>query len=353
MPNHHSTTTNDSSSPASQTQIKQREQSNSVHPKLLESGDIHSRLLLIDQAVKEYLETLKGEPKILYEAAQHLILAGGKRLRSLITLVSCEAVGGSIEKVLPITVAAELLQTASLIHDDIIDKDELRRGVPTVHKKYGYDVAILAGDFLIAQVFRIIGEHGSPELVANVGAGGARMCEGEVADLFINPEDPVSFTKKTYLKMIERKTVAFLEEAAKIGAIVGGATEPQELALTRYGLNIGYAFQLRDDILDIEASEQTIRKSSLSDLRLKRGNYPFIHAFEVSTNKNREECLRALNNNDWNRVIKLIKQTDAVTHTILVAEGYVKKAKHAIEGQNFQNQDLLEKLADFALHRES
>ena len=165
----------------------------------------------------DYIHSQKGDPEVLYNAAYHLITAGGKRLRALVTLLSCEAVGGSIKKVLPITVAAELLQTASLIHDDIIDEDELRRGVPTVHKKYGHDIAILAGDFLIAQAFKIIGEHGTPELVANIGAGGVRMCEGEVFDLFITPEHEARFTTDEYLKMIERKTAVFLEEAARTG----------------------------------------------------------------------------------------------------------------------------------------
>ncbi len=319
---------------------------------IFKSEDIQEKMLLINEALQDFLKTLTGEPKILYEAARHLILAGGKRLRSLVTLLCCEAVGGSVKKVLPITVAAELLQTASLIHDDIVDKDDLRRGVQTVHKKFGLDIAILAGDLLIAQAFKLIGEHGSPELIANVGASGIRMCEGEVIDLFITPENEESFTKEQYLNMVERKTVAFLEEAARTGAIVGEATPEQCKALTKYGAMIGYAFQLRDDILDIKATRQIVQKTTLSDLRLKRGNYPLIFALEACSDDKRNECLEALNSRQWKRVLDIISETNAIQQTSKLAQSYSKRAKRALQGNNFVNKHVLEQLADFTLQRE-
>ncbi len=319
---------------------------------ILDSANIQKKMLLINKALLNFLKTLTGEPEILYEAARHLILAGGKRLRSLVTLLCCEAVGGSIKKVLPITVAAELLQTASLIHDDIIDKDDLRRGVQTVHKKFGLDIAILTGDLLIAQAFKLIGEHGSPELIANVGVSGIRMCEGEVIDLFINPENEESFTKKQYLKMVERKTVAFMEEAARTGAIVGEATPEQCRALTRYGTMIGFAFQLRDDILDIKATSQIVQKSTLSDLRLKRGNYPLILALDACSENERNACIQALNDGQWIKVLDIISQTNAIEQTRKLAHSYSARAKKALHGYNFSNKDILEQLADFTLQRE-
>ncbi len=318
----------------------------------LESEQIQARLVLINQAILEYLQNIKGEPEVLYKAAHHLIIAGGKRLRSLLTLLSCEAVGGSIDKVLPFTVAVELLQTASLIHDDIIDKDELRRDVPTVHKKFGHDLAILAGDFLIAQAFHIIGTHGSPELVANIGAGGVRMCEGEVFDLLISPSLEKEFTTKEYLKMIERKTAVFLEEAARNGSIVGEATGDQQTALARYGTLIGIAYQLKDDILDIQVKYQEIKKTTLSDLRLKRGNYPLMFALEQCSKDQSENCLHALNTNNWNEVLIIIKQHEAIEHTMQLAQSYANLAKAALQGYKFKNKDLLERLAEFVVQRE-
>lgn len=317
-----------------------------------QSQEFQKRILLIDQTIQQYLSTDGGEPAILYEAAHHLIKAGGKRLRSLITLLCCEAVGGDIARVLPITVAAELLQTASLIHDDIIDCDEIRRGVRTVHEKFGRDIALLAGDLLIAQAFRIIGEEGTPEMIAAMGTGGVRMAEGEAADLFMSPDHDDTFTKEHYLYMIERKTAAFMEEAAKIGAITGNATEAQKRALVEYGGCLGFAFQLRDDILDVEASQQVANKSTLSDLRLKRGNYPLVHALEVCTNKERHKCLAALTKGDYEVVLQIIEKYDAIQFTYKLAQSYVTQAKQALQDFGFQTQALLEQVADFTLVRD-
>jgi geranylgeranyl diphosphate synthase type I len=318
----------------------------------METEYIQTRLVLINQAVTDYIQTQKGEPEVLYNAANHLIAAGGKRLRSLVTLLCCEAVGGSIKKVLPITVAAELLQAASLIHDDIIDEDELRRGVPTVHKKFGHAIAILAGDFLIAKAFTIIGTHGSPELVANIGAGGVRMCEGEVFDLFLTPEHEASFTTNAYLKMIERKTAVFLEEAARTGAIVGEAPQEKREALAQYGTFIGFSFQLRDDVLDIQASQQHLKKTTFSDFRMKRGNYPLIYALESCSTQKRSTCMEALNSQEWDTVLKLIDQSNAIKHTIQLAQTYVEQAKEILRKYHFKNEAILAQLADFTVQRE-
>ncbi|MFX1301316.1 MAG: polyprenyl synthetase family protein [Promethearchaeota archaeon] len=351
MPNRDSTTINKGQSSPTSTETPSHKPVEQDSTSFLKSEDIQSRIILINKAVMGYLQSVKGEPEILYEAAHHLILAGGKRLRSLVSLLCCEAVGGSIEKILPITVAAELLQTASLIHDDIIDKDDLRRGVPTVHVKYGHDIAILAGDFLIAQAFRIIGEHGTPELVVNISSGGVRMCEGEVVDLFITPEHEETFTTEEYMKMIERKTAVFLEEAARNGAIVGEASEEQHTALAHYGSMIGIAFQLKDDILDIQATQQNLKKTTMSDLRLKRGNYPLVYTMERCSKEQGESCLYALDNNQWSDVINLIKQYNALEHTMQLAQSYAEQAKEALRGHQFKNTELLEQLADFTVQR--
>ncbi|MFX1577793.1 MAG: polyprenyl synthetase family protein [Promethearchaeota archaeon] len=351
MPNRDSTSTN-SNQPASSIQASSMSSVKGRPITFLDSEHIHSRIMLINSAVIDYLQKHKGEPKALYNAAHHLIIAGGKRLRSLVTLLSCEAVGGSIEKVLPITVAAELLQTASLIHDDIIDQDFLRRGVPTVHKKYGQDIALLAGDFLIAQAFKIIGTYGSPELVANIGAGGVRMCEGEVLDLFITPEQESGYTTEEYMKMIERKTAVFLEEAARTGAIVGEATQEEREALAQFGSCIGFSFQLRDDVLDIQGTKQQLQKSMFSDFRMKRGNYPLLYTLENCPASERKTCFDAMNEQQWETLLLLIDQSKACERTMQMAQNYANHAKAILQEHNFLNRTILEQLADFTVHRE-
>jgi len=318
----------------------------------LEMDEVRARRSLIDREIQRYLHTDKGEPAILYEAAHHLVAAGGKRLRSLMTLLCCEAVGGDIEKALPVTLAEELLQTASLIHDDILDDGKMRRGVQTVHCKFGRDMAILAGDLLIVQAIRILGEHATPRVIARIGSGGVRVCEGEAADLQINADRPKALDGRQYFEMIARKTAAFMKESAGVGALVGNATQEQEQALSHYGEMLGYAFQLRDDILDIEGSPDTTRKTTHADLRLKRGNYLLIRTQEAGSERQWRQCQRALEQGGLDTVVAIVKEV-ALAHAYELARSYVVQAKQALQGQGFRAQELLERVADFTISRTS
>lgn len=327
------------------------QQSNSVTD-LLEDHDIRRTTAAIDTYINRYLDTDVGQPQELYDAAHHLIRAGGKRLRSLITVLTCELVGGSPEKALPVALAAELLQTASLIHDDIIDNERTRRGVPAVHRVFGVKMAIIAGDLLISQAVRILGEQGNPELLAIMGGNGARMCEGEAADMSVSPDRPEAFKKKQYLELVEKKTVSFLEESARMGAVVGGATESQKRALTEYARALGFAFQLRDDLLDIDSSMRTRTGRSRSSLELKRGNYVLIQALEMLTQEERAACLISLAEGRTGPAMRAIKATNAAELVQEAARDYVEQAKRALSGQPPEYIRLLGKLADFALVRE-
>jgi geranylgeranyl pyrophosphate synthase len=318
---------------------------------LLSDDSLQTRMNLIDQEMKRFLDKYRGEPSILYDAAHHLLLAGGKRLRSLITLLSCEAVGGDVQKVLPFALAMELLQTASLVHDDIIDEDLMRRGVETTHNKFGAKIAILAGDLLIAQAVEIIGEQATPELLIHLGRGGIRMTEGEALDFLMCEDSPASFNRQRYLKVIEHKTATFMREAARVGALVGGASEEQKQALTKYGEMLGFGFQIRDDILDVIASLQVAGKTVQSDLKGRRCNYPLVHALEVSSESERQTGIKALKEGNLAPVLQIIDETKAVHHATELAKTYVERAKSALEVVDLTNDKLLNKVADFVLER--
>lgn len=318
---------------------------------LLSDDSFHSRMKLIDNEMKRFLDSYRGEPSVLYDAAHHLLLAGGKRIRSLITLLCCEAVGGDVKEVLPFALATELLQTASLIHDDIIDEDLLRRGVRTAHDKFGAKIAILAGDLLVAQAIQLVGERATPELLMHLGRGGVRMCEGEALDFMMCNENPESFTRQKYLRVIEYKTATFMKEAARIGAIVGGASEAQKEALSKFGEMLGFAFQIRDDILDVTATQQVARKTVQSDLMGKRCNYPLVHALEVSPESERQLGLKGLEEGDLGPVLQLIEDTQAIHHAVELTRTYVQRAKTALNKANVKDERLLCKIADFVMQR--
>lgn len=312
---------------------------------------LQERIHIVSQIMNDFIQNNQGEPEILYKAANHLLIAGGKRFRSLLSVIACEAVGGDPKAAAPIALAEELLQTASLIHDDMIDKDNYRRNVETVHRKYGNQVAIIAGDLLIAQAIRLIGMHGTLELITNVGLGGIKMCEGEVADyIYVADEDnPLSTTE--YLLMIESKTVAFIREAVRSGASFGNASKEQLDVLIEYGTNLGYAFQIRDDILDITASARGTGKSVLSDLKKRGINYLLIHALEVVSEKRRKQCLQELSAGNIKDALNLIKETEAIQHAEELAETYVIQAKNALKEIDLNEKDLFEVLADYAVKR--
>ncbi|MFW9953881.1 MAG: polyprenyl synthetase family protein [Candidatus Thorarchaeota archaeon] len=318
---------------------------------LSESLVIKERLRLIDDEIERALGSAEGEPKILYETAAHLLRAGGKRLRSLLVILSCEAVGGNAEDAIPFAVATEFAQTASLIHDDVIDEDSLRRGVQSTHEKFGQKMAILAGDLLVAQAIRMIGKHATPEIIIEVANGAIRMCEGEAADMQIQANNPEGMTKDSYLDMIEKKTVSFFRTATNMGATVGKGSPSQCKALKEYGENLGYAFQIRDDILNVISSKTITGKSVHSDLLSQRCSYALVHALDSCSEDERSECLRLLSQGDTAYALELIHKTNAIPYAIELAREYVAKSKLALVGQEFLNEPLLLQIADFVLQR--
>jgi geranylgeranyl pyrophosphate synthase len=312
--------------------------------------DIQTRLARIEQAILNYIEEDQMEPAQLREVAYHLVKAGGKRLRSLIVLLACEAVGGNFEDALPLVIAAEFLQTASLIHDDIIDQDVQRRGVPTVHTKYGLEYAILASDYLIFKAYSIISGYGDPKLLRIISEAGVSITRGETTELFMKPEVSSTFNREQYLSMAQEKTGAFIEGAAKSGALIGEATKVQLHALTQYGRNIGLAFQIRDDILDITELHQPQQLMN-SDLHLRRANLTLILAFETCSEHEQKQCLQALEQNNYNAIQAILEKTNALNRAQMIAQSYVEKAKAALKEVNLLHHDILEQLANLVLIR--
>ncbi|MCK4568298.1 MAG: polyprenyl synthetase family protein, partial [Candidatus Thorarchaeota archaeon] len=260
--------------------------------------------------------------------------------------------GGTFEEALPYAVATEFVQTASLIHDDVIDDDDKRRGVESTHKKFGSRMAILAGDLLVARAVKIVGQHATPELMSMVASTGVKMCEGEASDLLMYLVDAHLLTKESYFEIVRRKTVSFMRGAARAGATVGTATDEQMEILESYGEHMGYAFQLRDDILDIVATETSTGKTVLSDLKGNKTNFVLIHAFSSSTDEEVKKCTDLLNKGKTDFALELIKQTSAVEYTSALAQEYAEKAKNAIRNKGLMNEDLLCVLADHAGERD-
>jgi geranylgeranyl diphosphate synthase type II len=230
---------------------------------------LSERRALVEAALARHLDACSGAPVTLREAMAYSLLAGGKRLRPMLALASCEAVGGRVEEALDAACAVEFIHTYSLIHDDLpaMDDDDFRRGRPTSHKKFGEAVAILAGDALAAEAFRVAATPRTPPVAEVVyelarASGAVGMVGGQVIDIEATGK---KISIEHLVELHHAKTGELLLVSVRAGARMGGATPDQLERLTVYGRALGLAFQIVDDVLDITADLATLGKDPGSD----------------------------------------------------------------------------------------
>jgi geranylgeranyl diphosphate synthase, type II len=250
---------------------------------------------LVEQALDQSIAI--AQPAKIYEAMRYSLLAGGKRLRPILCLATCDLMGGTIEMAMPTACALEMIHTMSLIHDDLpaMDNDDYRRGKLTNHKVYGEDIAILAGDGLLAYAFEYVAtqtKNVAPEnilqVVASLGrtVGAAGLVGGQVLDL--ESEGKSDITTETLSFIHTHKTGALLEASVVSGAILANASEEDIARLSQYAQNIGLAFQIIDDILDITATDEQLGKTAGKDLEAQKATYPSLWGLEKSQAKAQE-----------------------------------------------------------------
>jgi geranylgeranyl diphosphate synthase type II len=249
------------------------------------------RRSLVDEALERRLPSKEVPPAVIHEAMRYSVFAGGKRLRPMLALFGCEAVGGKLMDAMPTAVALELIHTYSLVHDDLpaMDDDDYRRGRPTCHKVYGEALAILVGDALLTHAFQVLADptaSGVPaprrlQIIAEIGAaaGSLGMVGGQTMDMQAEGKD---LDPATLLTLHTKKTGALLRVSLRSGALAGGADEAALAALTLYGERLGLAFQIVDDILDIEGDSAEMGKTAGSDLRKKKATYPAVFGLETA-----------------------------------------------------------------------
>lgn len=248
---------------------------------------LKERCRLVDDALGKLLPLDDDLPRSLHESMRYSVFAGGKRIRPILMLAACEAVGGDIAKAMPVACAMEMIHTYSLIHDDLpaMDDDDFRRGNPTNHKVFGEATAILAGDALLTQAFILMSSTVcatavDPSRVLSViheialCAGSYGMVGGQVVDMESEGKHDIDLPTVQYIHT--HKTGALIKASVKAGAIMGGATDQAVSAMTGYGEAIGLAFQIADDILDIEGTTEDIGKDAGSDQARGKATYPAL-----------------------------------------------------------------------------
>lgn len=232
-------------------------------------------------AVDRRVAALSGRWRspVLTEGCAYVLDGGGKRVRSVLLLLACEAAGGTVRRALPAAAAIEALHNFTLVHDDIMDRARTRRGRPTVHTRWDTNTALLVGDVLLGLAYRTLpGPRATDRMVRVFTRGLLEVCEGQALDMEYERRARVS--TREYFLMIEKKTAWLLATAAELGGILGGGTPGQLAALRSFGMHVGRAFQLQDDLLDVLGDEETFGKAIGGDILEGKRTYLLLRALE-------------------------------------------------------------------------
>ena len=320
--------------------------------------EIKKRADFFNIELEKYIK--EGHPETLYNAARHLPLAGGKRLRPVLSMLSCESVKGDIINVIPLSISLELIHNFTLVHDDIMDKSKLRRGLPSVHIKYGEPTAIIAGDLLFTKAFESMhNTSGDLKIFKNVEYGLIdcirEICEGQQLDMEFEKRKIV--TEEEYLEMIRKKTAVFFQYAAEAGAILGGGSKEQINALNQYGVSLGLGFQIWDDYLDVSSDEKTLGKDIGNDIRNGKKTLIACHCLNNAKGEDKkllEKIYRNLNASDTQvkEVYLLFKKIGSDEYAKNTALSYCETAKKSLEIlPDTEAKKILIALADYSISR--
>ena len=311
--------------------------------------------------VNKYLNSkLKGNPKKLYDAAGHLIVNGGKRLRPYMVIRSCQILKGKVSNAMPAASAVEMVHNFSLVHDDIMDNDEMRHGVPTVHKKFGMPIAILAGDVLFSKAFQVITDSklsssATTQLVSRLSKACVDICEGQLLDVKMAEERKIP-SQAEYITMIGKKTAALFDVSCAMGAICA-TNKPKDVSnLSSFGRNLGIAFQITDDLIGVMGDPKITKKPVGNDLREGKKSLPILMAIKSAKGKDKKIILKAFGNSkvsrkDLNKAVEVIRSLGIEQNVRNQALKYAEKAEKALAKYSGPAKTELISLLDFVVKR--
>lgn len=324
-------------------------------------GDVEPlvRLARADMAAVDSLivARMQSQVPVIPLLADHIVAAGGKRLRPLLTVAAARAAGATddIEAPIKLAAAVEFIHTATLLHDDVVDASQLRRGKVAAHLIWGAPSSVLVGDFLFARAFELMVETGQMRALGILARASSVIAEGEVLQL--TRAHDLNLDQETYLRIISAKTAELFAAAAEAGAVGAGAGDKTVEALRSYGLNLGLAFQLADDALDYGGTSDVLGKNAGDDFHEGKVTMPLLLA--AARTRGREDAFweRTINKgerteDDFRRARELIIGTGSVGATLDTAYAYADAAKIALRAlPRGEWRMALEQLADFAVSR--
>ncbi len=296
-----------------------------------------------------------SDVELIPEVANHLVSSGGKRLRPMITLAAAKMFGYEGDSDVKLATSVEFMHTATLLHDDVVDESDLRRGRATARMIWGNQASVLVGDFLLGQAFRMMVEVGSLDALDVLSAAATIIAEGEVMQLAAAQN--LETTEDEYLAVIRAKTAALFSAAAEVGPIIAGASKAERAALRSFGTNLGLAFQLVDDALDYGGSAQDLGKNTGDDFREGKVTLPVLLSYRRGTSEERAFWKNAIENgvtddSELEKAIGLMTRYGAIGDTVQRASHFGEIARDALApmGDTEQKSALIE-VIDFCISR--
>ncbi len=334
----------------------------SASPSIRAGGDALSALVALlgpDLAAcnRSIVSRMDSPVALIPQLAAHIVAAGGKRLRPLLTLASARLCGYEGTRHIELAACVEFIHTATLLHDDVVDESVLRRGLSSANAVFGNKASVLVGDFLFARAFQLMVADGSLKVLGILSHAAATIAEGEVLQLVT--QNDLSTSEERYLDVVRGKTAALFDAACRVGAVVADRPVTEEQALSEYGANLGMAFQLVDDALDYSADQMTLGKTVGDDFREGKITLPVLAAYHAGSAEERAFWVRTIeaseqNDADLDRAMAMMDARGAISATLRHAGRFVADAKAALAvfPDSPVRQALLD-VADFTVSRVS
>ncbi len=294
-------------------------------------------LALIGEDLKnvelQFKKDLQSDVPLIRKVGEYVLSSGGKRIRPALLLLAAKLCGYSGDRHVPLASVVEFIHTATLLHDDVVDNANLRRGLASANTLWGNEASVLVGDFLFSKSFSLMVADGDLNILRILSGATTKIAEGEVLQLVCTSD--LEITEERYIEVVRCKTAVLLAAACQAGAILGAADPKQEQALADFGMDLGIAFQIVDDTLDYVASETEFGKSIGHDLEEGKITLPLIQVLKSCTDKEREKIAtiiekETMDRSDFQKVFEMVGRYGGIDYAVATAQRYMKQATDAL-----------------------
>lgn len=321
---------------------------------------MEAALALIGEDLKnvelQFKKDLQSDVPLIRKVGEYVLSSGGKRIRPALLLLSAKLCGYKGDRHVPLASVIEFIHTATLLHDDVVDNANLRRGIASANTLWGNEASVLVGDFLFSKSFSLMVADGDLKVLQVLSNATTIIAEGEVLQLICTSD--LDINEERYIEVVKSKTAILLSAACQAGAVLGKASPGQEAAMQDFGMGLGIAFQLMDDILDYVANEEQFGKSIGHDLEEGKVTLPLIHTLKQCTPVEREKIADVidkdlLEDEDFHAVFELVHKYGGIDYTIKTAKEYILRSKAPLEiFEDSPGKRALFSLADYVVTRE-